>query len=87
MTKKTKESPLAGVRVLDIGHALAAPMAATLLGDFGADVIKVERPDGGDAMRRLGPFKDGVSLWWKVSARNKKCVTLNIQSLEGKRLL
>jgi formyl-CoA transferase len=83
----TKESPLAGVRVLDIGHALAAPMAATLLGDFGADVIKVERPDGGDAMRRLGPFKDGVSLWWKVSARNKKCVTLNIQSPEGKQLL
>jgi formyl-CoA transferase len=81
------QTPLDGVRVLDIGHALAAPMAATLLGDFGAEVIKVERPDGGDAMRRLGPFKDGVSLWWKVSARNKKCVTLNIQAPEGKRLL
>jgi formyl-CoA transferase len=83
----TPQAPLEGVRVLDIGHALAGPMAATLLGDFGAEVIKVERPDGGDAMRRLGPFKDGVSLWWKVSARNKKCVTLNIQAPEGKRLL
>ncbi len=87
MTKTTEVGPLAGIRVLDIGHALAAPMTATLLGDFGADVLKIERPDGGDAMRRLGPFKDGVSLWWKVSARNKKCITLNIQSPDGKRLL
>lgn len=87
MINGTMQAPLQGMRVLDVGHALAGPMAATLMGDFGAEVIKVERPDGGDAMRRLGPFKDGVSLWWKVSARNKKCVTLNIQAPEGKRLL
>jgi crotonobetainyl-CoA:carnitine CoA-transferase CaiB-like acyl-CoA transferase len=79
--------PLGGVRVLDVGHALAAPMAATLLGDFGAEVIKVERPDGGDAMRQLGASKDGVPLWWKVAARNKKSITLNITVPEGKDLL
>lgn len=79
--------PLDGVRVLDVGHALAAPMAATLLGDFGAEVIKVERPDGGDAMRKLGASKDGVPLWWKVAARNKKSITLNITRPEGKDLL
>jgi crotonobetainyl-CoA:carnitine CoA-transferase CaiB-like acyl-CoA transferase len=79
--------PLDGVRVLDVGHALAAPMAATLLGDFGAEVIKVERPDGGDAMRKLGASKDGAPLWWKVAARNKKSITLNITVPEGKDLL
>jgi crotonobetainyl-CoA:carnitine CoA-transferase CaiB-like acyl-CoA transferase len=79
--------PLDGVRVLDVGHALAAPMAATLLGDFGAEVIKVERPDGGDAMRKLGASKDGAPLWWKVAARNKKSITLNITIPQGKDLL
>lgn len=81
------EAPLRGVRVVDIGRALAAPMTATLLGDFGTDVIKVERPDGGDAMRVLGPFKEDVSPWWEVFARNKQSITLNITAPEGRALL
>lgn len=79
--------PLAGLRVLDIGHALAGPFAATLLGDFGAEVIKVERPGSGDAMRRLGPRKDGIPLWWKAAARNKKSITLDFVKPRGRELL
>lgn len=71
------EGILAGVRVLDFGHALAGPFAATLLADFGADVIKVERPGTGDAMRDLGP--EGISgrAWWKSMGRGKRCLALD----------
>jgi len=79
--------PLADLRVLDIGHALAGPFAATLLGDFGAEVIKVERPGEGDAMRRLGPRKDGVALWWKAAARNKKSIALDFGKPRGREIL
>jgi crotonobetainyl-CoA:carnitine CoA-transferase CaiB-like acyl-CoA transferase len=79
--------PLADLRVLDIGHALAGPFAATMLGDFGAEVIKVERPGDGDAMRRLGPRKDGVALWWKAAARNKKSITLDFAKPRGREIL
>jgi crotonobetainyl-CoA:carnitine CoA-transferase CaiB-like acyl-CoA transferase len=81
------EGPLAGLRVLDIGHALAGPFAATLLGDFGAEVIKVERPGEGDAMRRLGPRKGGVALWWKAAARNKRSITLDFTKPLGRDIL
>jgi len=81
------EGPLSDLRVLDIGHALAGPFAATLLGDFGAEVIKVERPGEGDAMRRLGPRKDGVALWWKAAARNKKSITLDFAKPVGREIL
>src|ERR1044072_5485027 len=81
------EGPLAGLRVLDVGHALAGPFAATLLGDFGAEVIKVERPGEGDAMRRLGPRKGGVALWWKAAARNKRSVTLDFTKPVGREIL
>lgn len=68
---------LEGIRVLDFGHALAGPFAATLLADFGADVIKVERPGTGDAMRDLGP--EGISgrAWWKSMGRGKRCLALD----------
>jgi len=79
--------PLGELRVLDVGHALAGPFAATLLGDFGAEVIKVERPGDGDAMRRLGPRKDGVALWWKAAARNKKSITLDFAKPRGREIL
>lgn len=69
--------PLSGVRVLDLGHALAGPFAATLLADFGADVIKVERPGHGDAMRDLGPSGPDGPVWWKSLARNKRCLALD----------
>src|SRR5207302_1866202 len=64
---------------LDVGHALAGPFACSLLADLGADVIKVERPDGGDSMRELGPRKNGSSVWWKAAARNKRSVTLDFR--------
>src|SRR5881398_1989728 len=69
---ETASGPLAGLRVLDISTVVAAPFAAALLGDYGADVIKVEMPGAGDALRGLAPHKDGVPLWWKVTNRNKK---------------
>jgi formyl-CoA transferase len=78
---------LDGIRVLDLGHALAGPYAATMLGDFGAEVIKVERPGRGDAMRQLGPRKDGKPLWWKAAARNKRSITLDFTQAEGREIL
>ncbi len=74
--------PLSGLRVLDISTVVAAPMSAALLGDFGADVVKVELP-AGDGMREFPPFKDGHSLWWKVTNRNKRFVTLDLRKPEG----
>lgn len=83
--------PLQGLRVLDISTIIAAPFAATLLGDYGADVLKVEMPGAGDGARGFGPFKDGRSLWWKVINRGKDLVTLDLRQPEGvalfKRLL
>ncbi len=78
--------PLEGVRILDIGTRIAAPFAATLLADFGADVIKVELPGRGDFMRNIGPFDDGYSLWWSVEGRNKKSITLDLRKPKGRAL-
>ncbi len=78
--------PLAGVRILDVGTRIAAPFAATLLGDFGAEVIKVELPGSGDFMRTIGPFDDGYSLWWAVEGRNKKSITLDLRVARGQEL-
>ncbi|MES2197946.1 MAG: CoA transferase [Pseudomonadota bacterium] len=79
--------PLAGLRVLDISTVVAGPFASALLGDLGADVLKVEIPGIGDALRRLAPHKDGVPLWWKVTNRNKKGITLDLRQPDGKALL
>ena len=84
---KPAQGPLAGLRVLDISTIIAAPFAATLLADFGADVIKVELPGKGDALRALAPHKDGVPLWWKVTNRNKRGITLDLRREEGRALL
>ena len=79
--------PLAGIRILDIGTRIAAPFAATLLGDFGAEVIKVELPGSGDFMRGIGPFDtDGYSLWWAVEGRNKQSITLDLRKPQGQAL-
>jgi crotonobetainyl-CoA:carnitine CoA-transferase CaiB-like acyl-CoA transferase len=79
--------PLAGLRILDISTVIAGPFASTLLADLGADVLKVEMPVIGDALRRLAPHKDGVALWWKVTNRNKRGITLDLRKPEGKALL
>lgn len=76
--------PLAGLRVIEMGTLLAGPFCGQLLGDFGAEVIKVEPPGQGDPMRDWGREKaHGMSLWWPVIARNKKSVTLNLREPEG----
>lgn len=76
--------PLAGLRVIDISTVVAGPFAAGLLADYGAEVIKVEMPGSGDALRALAPHKDGVSLWWKVTNRNKRGVTLDLHKPAGR---
>jgi len=70
--------PLAGIRVVELGELLAGPMIGTLLGEFGAEVIKIERPGAGDVLRQFGPMVDGESVFWKVNARNKKSVVLDL---------
>jgi formyl-CoA transferase len=80
--------PLAGVRVIECGSLIAGPFCGQLLGDFGAEVIKVEDPAGGDPMRQWGPRKvDGLSLHWPIIARNKKSVTANLRQADGQQLL
>ena len=79
--------PLTGVRILDLSTMIAAPFGATLLGDFGADVIKIEMPNKGDSLRGMGPFKDSEPLRWPALARNKKSLTLDLHTEEGKDIL
>jgi len=79
--------PLQGIRILDISTVIAGPWSATLLADLGAEVLKVELPGRGDALRALPPFKDGAPLWWKVTNRNKRGVTLDLRAPEGAALL
>lgn len=76
-------NPLGNLRVIDAATLFAGPMAATYLGDFGADVIKVEHPSKGDPARGHGPVKDGVGLWWKMLSRNKRTTTLDFSSPQG----
>jgi crotonobetainyl-CoA:carnitine CoA-transferase CaiB-like acyl-CoA transferase len=78
----TEYKALAGTKVVDVATLFAGPLAATVLGDFGADVIKVEHPRG-DPSRSHGYARDGVGLWWKMLGRNKRCVTLNLSKPEG----
>ncbi|MFD4573720.1 CaiB/BaiF CoA transferase family protein [Streptomyces sp. NPDC058417] len=79
--------PLAGLRVLDLATLFAGPLAATLLGDFGADVVKVEHPRKPDPSRGHGPAKDGVGLWWKILGRNKRTMTLDLSRPGGRATL
>ncbi|SOD71791.1 formyl-CoA transferase [Jatrophihabitans sp. GAS493] len=80
------QGPLAGVKVLELAHLVAGPMAGTLLADLGAEVVHVEDPKVGDAARRQGPLKDGTHLWWKVSGRNKRSVTIDLRQPAGQAL-
>jgi formyl-CoA transferase len=84
----TTPLPLAGVRVLDIGTLIAGPFGATLLGDFGAEVIKVEQPGRGDALRGTPvDGKAGRPPNWLIEGRNKKSITLNLRVPEGQKIL
>jgi crotonobetainyl-CoA:carnitine CoA-transferase CaiB-like acyl-CoA transferase len=80
------QGPLKGLRIVDISTVVAGPFAAGLLGDYGAEIVKVEMPGVGDSLRALAPHKDGVPLWWKVTNRNKKGVTLDLRLPEGRDL-
>ncbi|MEP7092219.1 MAG: CoA transferase, partial [Nocardioidaceae bacterium] len=80
--------PLDDIRVVELGQLLAGPFCGQLLGDFGAEVIKVEDPGTGDPMRQWGREKPyGKSLWWPVVARNKKSITANLRTEQGQVLL
>ena len=76
--------PLAGIKVLELGTLIAGPFCARMLAEFGAEVIKIEAPEGGDPIRQWRVLKDGTSLWWSVQARNKKSVTLNMKDERGR---
>ncbi len=78
--------PLDGVRVLEMGQFIAGPFAGCMLAYFGAEVIKVEPPGGGDQLRGWRVVRDGTSLWWRAMSRNKKCITLDLRSDEGRAL-
>ncbi len=78
--------PLGGLRVIDVGTRLAAPFCAGLLGEMGAEVIKVEQPTGGDFMRTIGPFEDGYSLFWAVEGRGRQSATLDLRRPRGQEL-
>ncbi|MEO3977200.1 CoA transferase [Streptomyces sp. CAU 1734] len=77
-------APLRGLRVLDLATLFAGPLAATMLGDFGAEVIKVEHPRRPDPSRGHGPAKDGIGLWWKLLGRNKRTLTLDLGAPDGR---
>ncbi|ALP65387.1 CaiB/BaiF CoA transferase family protein [Paraburkholderia caribensis] len=75
--------PLQGIRVVEIGTLIAAPFAARLLAEFGAEVIKIEAPETGDPLRKWRKLHEGTSLWWYLQSRNKKSICVNLKSPEG----
>jgi len=84
--KEIAALPLKDIRILDLATVVAAPFAATLMSDFGADVIKVEPPDAPDALRRWGVLEEGIQPFWAVFARNKFPVTINLKSPDGQKI-
>jgi len=90
MTDHRHPSPspnaLEGVRVIEMGQLIAGPFAGKTLGEFGADVIKIEAPGTGDPLRNWRLIKDGTSVWWQVSSRNKRSIALDLRSAEGQDL-
>src|SRR5215475_12544065 len=76
---RTAQGPLKGLRVIDCATLFAGPIISTLMGDFGADVIKIEHPTG-DPLRNMGQKKNGHGLWWKTTSRNKRCIALDLKT-------
>ncbi|WP_028239082.1 CaiB/BaiF CoA transferase family protein [Stutzerimonas azotifigens] len=84
MTEPTQAGlPLQGLKVVEMGQLIAGPFASKLLGEFGAEVVKIEPPQVGDPLRKWRKIKDGTSLWWHVQSRNKRSVTLDLKQAEG----
>ncbi|MFC4023611.1 CaiB/BaiF CoA transferase family protein [Oceanobacillus longus] len=87
LDKIKEKKPLEDIKVLEFGSFIAGPFCSRLMADFGAEVIKVESPNNGDALRNWGSSKyKGESLWWPIQARNKKCITLNLKGNEGQEI-
>jgi crotonobetainyl-CoA:carnitine CoA-transferase CaiB-like acyl-CoA transferase len=87
MNANTQPVPLQGVKVVELGTLIAGPYAASLLAQFGAEVIKIESPDGGDPLRTWRKLHRGTSLWWYSQSRNKKSVTLSLKSERGQQIV
>jgi len=85
--QKNASGPLAGVRVIELGQLIAGPFCGKTLGDFGAEVIKIEPPGKGDPLRKWRMLKNGNSVWWEVQSRNKQSVTLDLTQPEGQDIL
>ena len=83
----TKTPPLKGIKVIELGTLIAAPFCSRILAEFGAEVIKIESPDGGDQLRQWLKMYEGTSLWWYVQSRNKNSLTLNLRSAEGQEIV
>ena len=79
--------PLAKLKVIEMGQLIAGPFAAKTLGDFGADVIKIEPPNTGDALRKWRLLKDGTSVWWQVQSRNKRSLSLDLRQAEAQEIV
>ncbi len=86
-TSVAQAGPLSGVRILDMATVVAGPFAATLCGDVGADVVKLELPDGSDPLRGLAPVKDGMSLYWKVTNHGKQGISLDVSRIRNLAML
>jgi crotonobetainyl-CoA:carnitine CoA-transferase CaiB-like acyl-CoA transferase len=87
MTAPLRDGPLEGLRVVEFGQLLAGPYVGTLLGDFGAEVIKIEVPPAGDPMREWGRLRHNErSMWWSILSRNKRSVTLNLRTEQGQQI-
>nr|WP_163503010.1 CoA transferase [Halomonas socia] len=84
---ETRQLPLAGLKVLELGQLIAGPFATKLLGEFGADVIKIEPPGTGDPLRKWRIIEDGTSLWWHVQSRTKRSVSLDLRAPQGQDLV
>ena len=83
----TQKGPLSDFRVLELGNLIAAPYAGRLFAEFGADVIKVERPRTGDELRQWRLFRGNTSLFWSLQARNKRSITLDLRTPEGQEIV
>src|SRR5689334_20533614 len=82
-----KPFPLQGIKAIELGTLIAGPFCSRILAEFGADVIKIEPPRGGDPLRKWRKLHQGTSLWWYAQARNKKSVTLDLKQPEAREIV